>query len=186
MEGLWWRGGAGYPTPARTHLEFAMRRFLPALVILGTVAAQPAFAQKHCAAPADQSAFEVQALRTHLRVLAIHCADESRWSAFVGKFQADLTANDKAVNAWFKRRFGGRAQPEADKFVTDLANAISTGNTVLGGDLCPHDGHMFSEAMALRSGTDLAPYAAAKDLVPASVEICPGEHPVAAKPAVKH
>lgn len=162
-----------------------MRRFLPALALLGAFAAQPALAQKHCSAPADQAAFEVQALRTHLRVLAIHCADEARWSAFVGKYQADLTANDKAVTAWFKRRFGGRGQPESDKFVTDLANAISTGNTVLGGDLCPHNGLLFTEAMALRSGADLAPYAAAKDVVPATVQVCPGEHPAAAKPVVK-
>ncbi len=162
-----------------------MRRFLPALLVLGAVAAQPAWAQKHCVAPADQTAFEVQALRTHLRVLAIHCADESRWSSFVGKYQADLTANDKAVTAWFKRRFGGRGQQEADRFVTDLANAISTGDTVLGGDLCPHDGTMFVEAMMLRSGADLAPYAAAKDLIPASVEICPGERVPAEKPAAK-
>ncbi|MEI7714094.1 MAG: hypothetical protein WCI94_21850 [Rhodospirillales bacterium] len=162
-----------------------MRRILPALLVLGAFAASPALAQKHCVAPADQAAFEVQALRTHLRVLAIHCADEARWASFVGKYQADLSANDKAVTAWFKRRFGGRAQPESDKFVTDLANAISTGNTALGGDLCPHNGQMFVEAMALRSGADLAPYAAAKDVVPASVEICPGEKAPVAKPVAK-
>ena len=162
-----------------------MRRILPALLILGAFAAQPALAQKHCLAPADQAAFEVQALRTHLRVLAIHCSQEARWAAFVGKYQADLSANDKAVTAWFKRRFGGRGQQESDRFVTDLANAISTGNTVLGGDLCPHDGQMFTEAMALRSGADLAPYAAAKDTVPTSVDICPGEKAPAAKPVAK-
>ncbi len=162
-----------------------MRRILPALLLLGAFAAQPALAQKHCIAPADQAAFEVQALRTHLRVLAIHCTDEGRWAAFVGRYQADLTVNDKAVTAWFKRRFGGRAQQEGDRYSTDLANAISAGNTVLGGDLCPHDGQMFAEAMALRSGADLSSYAAAKDVVPAGFEVCPGEKAPAAKPAAK-
>ena len=171
-----------------------MRRYLPALAILGAIAAQPALAQKRCALPADQAAFEVHALNTHLRVLAIGCSDDARYAAFVRKFQPDLAANETYVTAWFKRRYGGRAQAEHDRFVTDLSNGVSDGHTVLGGDLCPHDGIMFTEAMALRTGADLAPYAAAKDLIPPTVEVCNGQQaggakapakPVA-KPAVKH
>jgi hypothetical protein len=162
-----------------------MRHTFPVLAILGAIAAQPAVAQNHCALPADQAAFEIHALNTHLRVLAIGCSDDARYAAFVRKFQPDLAANDKAVTAWFKRRYGGRGQFEQDKFVTDLSNAVSDGHTVLGGDLCPHDGMMFTEVMALRSSADLAPYAAAKDLIPPSVEICPGQQAGGAKAAAK-
>jgi len=162
-----------------------MRRYLPVFAIVGAIAAQPALAQKHCAAPADQAAFEVHALNTHLRVLAIGCGDDARYAAFVRKYQPDLVANEKYVTAWFKRRYGGRAQFEQDKFVTDMSNGISDGHTVLGGDLCLHDGTMFTEAMALRSGADLAPYAAAKDLIPPTVEICSGQQAGGAKPAAK-
>jgi hypothetical protein len=162
-----------------------MRRFLPVLAVVGAIAAQPALAQKHCALPADQAAFEVHALNTHLRVLAIGCGDDARYAAFVRKFQPDLSANEKYVTAWFKRRYGGRAQFEQDKFVTEMSNGISDGHTVLGGDLCLHDGFMFTEAMALRTGADLAPYAAAKDLIPPTVEICNGQQAGGAKPAAK-
>ena len=162
-----------------------MRRFLPALAIFGALAAQPALAQKHCAAPADQAAFEVQALRSHLMVLATGCSESDRYNAFVRRYQADLVANDQAVTGWFKRRYGGRGQAEHDRFITDLANAVSNGHSVLGGDVCPRDGLMFAEVLTLRGSGDLPHYAAAKDLVPASVEICAGQPAGGAKPAVK-
>jgi len=159
-----------------------MRRFLPALAIFGALVAQPALAQKHCAAIADQATFEVQALRSHLVVLATGCPETTRYSAFIQKFQPALQANAQALAAWFKRRYGARGQFEHDKFVTDLTNAVSSGATVLGGDFCPHDGLLFDEVMALRSGAELPSYAAAKDLIPVSVEICAGQQ---VKPAPK-
>ena len=159
-----------------------MRRFLPALAIFGALAAQPALAQKHCAAPADRAVFEVQALRSHLVVLATGCPETDRYSAVIRKYQPELQANAQAVAVWFKRYYGARGQFEHDKFVTDLTNAVSGGATVLGGDFCPHNGLLFDEVMSLRSGADLAHYAAAKDLVPASIDICPGPQ---SKPAPK-
>ena len=162
-----------------------MRRFLPVLAVVGAIAAQPALAQKHCALPADQAAFEVHALNSHLRVLAISCSDVARYRAFHTKFQPELEATEKYIAAWFKRRYGGRATSEQNTFVTEMSNGISDGHTVLGGDLCLHDGFMFTEAMALRSGADLAPYAAAKDLIPPTVEICNGQQAGGAKPAAK-
>lgn len=159
-----------------------MRRYLPALAILGAFAAQPALAQKHCPLAADQATFEVQALRSHLVVLATGCPQTEMYKAFVQKYQPTLQANASALTAWFKKRYGARGQFEHDKFVTDLTNAMSSDATVLGGDFCPRDGALFDEVMALRSGTELASYAAAKDLIPASAEICPGP---ATKPAPK-
>ena len=164
-----------------------MRRFLPTLAILGAIAAaQPAFAQKHCAVLADQATFEVQALRSHLVVLATGCPDTELYKAFVEKYKPTLQANAQSLTAWFKKRYGARGQFEHDKFVTDLTNAMSSDANLQGGDFCPHDGRMFDEVMALRSGADLAQYASSKDLIPTSVEICAGQ-PVkpAPKPAPK-
>ena len=157
-----------------------MRRLLPTLAVLGAIAAQPALAQKHCAAPADQAVFEVQALRSRLTVLATGCAETDRYGAVIRKYQPDLQANAAALANWFKRRYGGRGQFEQDRYITDLTNAVSSGAVALGGDFCGHDGLIFAEVMALRSGADLAPYAAAKDLIPASMEACPGQ-PAAAR-----
>lgn len=160
-----------------------MRRLLPVFALLGAFTASPASAERRCLAPVDQAAFEVQALRSHLMVLATSCQDDARYGAFIGKYRPDLVANDQSVTAWFKRRNGARGQQEHDRFITDLANGVSSGSTVLGGDLCPRNGAMFTEVMALRGPADLASYAAAKDLIPPSVEACPGQQSPVTKAA---
>ncbi|MDR3531461.1 MAG: hypothetical protein P4L90_13035 [Rhodopila sp.] len=134
--------------------------------------AQPVLAQHQCTSLADQSAFEVQALRSELMVLATGCHDDDRYNAFIRRYQADLQANERTINAYFQHRYGRAAQVEHDRFVTDLANAISRQGSDLGGDFCPRNGLMFNEVLALESAAELADFAAGKNLVPASVEIC--------------
>jgi hypothetical protein len=149
-----------------------MRRFLVSLVAVGAMTLQPAFAQIQCKSAADQATFEVLALRSELMVLAMGCHDDDQYNAFMHKYQPDLQANEKAIDAYFKRAYGRSAQTEHDRFVTDLANAVSRQGTGLGGDFCPRNGAVFSEVMALPRTTELAEYAAGKDLVPPSLEIC--------------
>jgi hypothetical protein len=149
-----------------------MRRVVSAVVALTMLSAQPVLAQRQCTSLSDQSAFEVQALRSELMVLATGCHDDDRYNAFIRRFQADLQRNERAINAYFQHRYGRAAQTEHDRFVTDLANAISRQGSDLGGDFCPRNGMIFNEVLALQSATELADFAAGKDLVPASVEIC--------------
>jgi hypothetical protein len=42
----------------------------------------------------------------------------------------------------------------------------------LGGDFCPRNGLIFNEVLALDSPAELTDFAAGKNLVPASIEIC--------------
>ena len=163
-----------------------MRRLLPTLAILGAFAAQPALAVTQCASPADQALFDVQELRSHFVVLATGCPNDAAYSAFVGKYKATLLANDQALTAWFKKRYGARGQFEHDQYVTDLTNAMSGDSSRQGSDFCAHDGLMFNEVMALPSGNDLPEYAAAKDLIPASAQACPGTAPKAAPRPAAH
>lgn len=149
-----------------------MHRFVSAVVAVTMLSAQPALAQRQCTSLSDQSAFEVQALRSELMVLATGCHDDDRYNAFIRRFQADLQGNEKAINAYFQHRYGRAAQIEHDRFVTDLANAISRQGSDLGGDFCPRNGLIFNEVLALPSATELAEFAAGKDLVPATVKIC--------------
>jgi hypothetical protein len=167
-------------------VEKIMRHLVIALVALGVAAVPAARAERQCASPADQSAFEVQALRSELMVLAMGCHDDDRYNAFMRRYQPDLMANEKMVDGYFKRTYGRSAQLEHDRFVTDLANAVSRQGTELGSDFCPRNGHVFSEVMALRSPAVLAQYAAGKDLVPHNVDICTAPAPARAasrKPA---
>ena len=76
-------------------------------------------------------------MRSELMVLALGCQDDARYNAVIRRFQADLLANDRAMDAYFKRRYGRSAQFEHDRFVTDLANALSRQGSQLGGDFCP-------------------------------------------------
>jgi hypothetical protein len=149
-----------------------MRRVVSAVAALTMLTVQPVLAQQQCASLSDQSAFEVQALRSELMVLATGCHDDEAYNAFIRRFQADLQGNERAINAYFQHRYGRAGQTEHDRFVTDLANAISRQGSDLGGDFCPRNGMIFHEVLALESATQLAEFAAGKDLVPASVEIC--------------
>src|ERR1700761_601912 len=149
-----------------------MRRVVTAVAALSMLTAQPVLAQQQCTSLQDQSAFEVQALRSELMVLATGCHDDEAYNAFIRRFQADLQGNERAISAYFQHRYGRMGQTEHDRFVTELANAMSRQGSDLGGDFCPRNGMMFHEVLALQSASDLAPYAAGKDLVPASLEIC--------------
>jgi hypothetical protein len=149
-----------------------MRRFVSAAVALTVLSAQPGLAQPRCASMADQSAFEVQALRSEMMVLATGCRDDDRYNAFIRRYQSDLQGNERAINAYFQHRYGRSAQTEHDRFVTDLANAISRQGSDLGGDFCPRNGLIFAEVLSLESATQLGEFAAGKNLIPASVDIC--------------
>jgi hypothetical protein len=160
-----------------------MRRLVSAVTALTMLSAQPVLAQRQCSSVSDQSAFEIQALRSELMVLATGCHEDERYNAFIRRYQSDLQANERAINAYFQHRYGKAAQSEHDRFVTDLANAISRQGSDLGGDFCPRNGLIFNEVLALQSANELTEFAAGKELVPASVEVCA---PMATTAAATH
>ncbi len=149
-----------------------MRRLLSAVTALTILSAQPVLAERQCSSLADQSAFEVQALRSELMVLATGCHDDEQYNAFMHRYQPDLQANERLIVAYFQHRYGRAGQTEHDRFVTELANAMSRQGSDLGGDFCPRNGLMFNEVLALRSAAELQDYVAGKNLVPATVDIC--------------
>jgi hypothetical protein len=116
-------------------------------------------------------------------VLATGCHQDDSYNAFIRKYQVDLMGNEKAVGEVFKRKFGRRGQQEHDRFTTDLANAESSAGMKLGSDFCERNSLIFPEVMALRGPSELTSYAAGKDLVPATLELCPEPKAPAAKAA---
>lgn len=159
-----------------------MRRLFLSLAAAGTLMCQQAAAQMQCLAPNERAAFDVQALRSEVMVLATGCADDTQYNAFITRYKLELQANERDIDAWFKKKFGKRAQSEHDHFVTDLANAQSSAGTRLGSDFCPHNGMIFQEVMALRNGGELPPFAAGKNLVPPSLDFCAEETAQASPP----
>jgi hypothetical protein len=166
------RSDARYATGAIAIKEKHMRRFVSAVAALTILSSQSVLAQPQCSSMADQSAFEVQALRSELMVLATGCHDDASYNAFIRRYQSSLQGNERAIDAYFKHRYGRMGQTEHDRFVTDLANAISRQGSDLGGDFCPRNGLIFNEVLALESASELPDFAAGKDLIPASVSVC--------------
>jgi hypothetical protein len=150
-----------------------MRRLLSTLATVSLLAAQQAHAELDCLRPQERSVVEVAALRSELMVLATGCHQDDRYNAFVRKYQPDLMGNEKAVGEVFKRMYGKRAQQEHDRFTTDLANGESSSGINLGTDFCARNSALFSEVMALQDAAELPAYAAGKDLVPPTVDMCP-------------
>jgi hypothetical protein len=150
-----------------------MRRLLSSLAAMSLLAVQQANAQLECLQPQERSVVEIAALRSELMVLATGCRQDQPYNAFVRKYQADLMGNEKAVADVFKRMYGKRAQTEHDRFTTDLANGESSAGMHLGTEFCARNSLIFNEVMALHSAAELPAYAAGKDLVPATVDLCP-------------
>ena len=150
-----------------------MRRLLSSLAAMSLLAVQQANAQLECLQPQERSVVEIAALRSELMVLATGCRQDERYNAFIRKYQADLMGNEKAVGDMFKRMYGKRGQQEHDRFTTDLANGESSAGMHLGTEFCARNSLIFNEVMALHSAAELPAYAAGKDLVPATVDLCP-------------
>jgi len=162
-----------------------MRRFVLSVAAAACLVSQPALAEMHCLAPAERAAFDVQALRSEMMVLATGCSDDAAYNAFIERYKPALQANERDIAAWFKHRFGKRGQSEHDRFVTDLANAQSSAGTRLGSEFCPHNGMIFQQVMALLDASELPQFAAGQNLVPASLDICAEEVAQAPAPARK-
>ena len=148
-----------------------MRRLFAGL-IASLMIAQPTIAAERCAVSAEQSMFELAALKAELLVVAISCQRNDSYNAFVQRYRTTLMALDKELNAHFKRHNGARWQKVADDFTTEMANARATLASRLGTDLCPRNSALFSEVMSLSGPADLPAYAAGKDLVPAAMTSC--------------
>jgi hypothetical protein len=148
-----------------------MRRHLAALLVAGALHASPALAAG-CVSPDDQATFDVAALKSDLMVLATDCNNDSDYNAVINRFRAELLSNDSELGRYFERVYGPAAQREHDAYITSLANAQADQGIKLGSDFCPRDNALFSEVMALPDSKDLAPYAAGKALVPASLGAC--------------
>lgn len=122
-------------------------------------------AQAHCTSAADESAFDVGALKSELSVLAVQCGDDTEYNHFVERARSVLVHEDGVVNAWYKKMYGRAAQPRYDSFITTQANEQSLAGQHEGSEFCPHWRPVFDEAMAVPVAS-LGEYAAAKNLMP--------------------
>ncbi len=139
-----------------------MRLIASALVIAGLLSGHLAAAQ--CVRPADSSAFEVTGLKTRLMVTALTCQSDAKYNEFVTRYKPELTNEDRDLNGYFSRVHGRNSAKSRDEYVTNLANDEAKTGTRQGSLFCRQNLPIFDEVMALRNGSELASYAAAKSV----------------------
>lgn len=142
------------------------------LAFAGLVGLSAARAAAPCASEPNRALFELEALKSELMVLATDCHDHDQYNAFVQRYQAQLADTEHALDSYFKRAYGKRAQQARDAYVTSLANAQAHLAHAVGQDFCPRNGQLFHEVLALRGPTDLPAFAAGQDLVPSDLGAC--------------
>jgi len=148
---------------------------LSTLVLAALAAATvPVEAAPTCTSPADQSAYEVLALRQEMTLLGTKCGREQEYNKnFVARFQPVLQANARKVLANFRRINGRAGQSRMDTFTTDLVTDMSHQANQQGAEFCPRAAWVINEMNALRSMDELLQYAAVKDFSPAGTSMCP-------------
>jgi hypothetical protein len=152
--------------------RLATGRFAVA-TLLAFATAAPAFAAGQCGMSSARQAFDVQGLKSELMVTALSCNAQERYNAFVAKFRPDLSAEETALNGYFRTTYGRGAQKAHDDYITQLANVQSEKGLKAGTAFCQQRVSMFDEVAVLDNATDLGSYAEAKDIVqPASYETC--------------
>lgn len=153
-------------------MSFLMGRTAAGLTIALLLTGQ-ASAAGQCGISSARQAFDVQGLKTELMVTALSCNAQDRYNAFVEKFRPDLTAEESALNGYFRTTYGRGAQTAHDDYITQLANVQSERGLKAGVAFCQQRISMFDEVAVLTNASDLGGYAEAKDIVqPASYETC--------------
>jgi hypothetical protein len=137
--------------------------------------AVPVSAAPACSSPADQSVYEVLALREQMQLLATaKCRRDQEYNNyFIKRFRPVLQDNDRAELAYFRRVYGGAGQGRKDSFDTELVNVMSQQANTQGAEFCSRAALIINEMNALRKMEELAQYAAVKDLAPPGMSMCP-------------
>jgi len=115
-----------------------------------------------CAKPEDLPPLRTRALQTELMVSALSCGNSKNYNSFVTAFRPELQQQGKAMQAFFKREHGGRAQAETDKFVTQLANLASQRSSKNKAAFCAGTKKLYGEVLALKKPAELKSFVAAQ------------------------
>jgi hypothetical protein len=115
-----------------------------------------------CAKPDDLPPLRTRAFQTELMVSALSCGESKRYNRFVTDFRPELMTQGKAMQAYFKREHGSKAQAETDKFVTQLANLSSQRSSKDKAAFCAGTKKLFGEVLALKKPAELKTFVAAQ------------------------
>ena len=154
-----------------------MRLSFSAAIVAGLLTSHAAFAND-CARPADKTAFDIVGLKSQLMVTALTCAADEKYNSFVVRYRPVLISANNALNGYFGRVFGRRAQAQYDDYITSLANAQSQEGIKHGTLYCSRNIGLFDEVMGLKNPNELGQFAGSKNPVqPIDVVECAAAPP---------
>ena len=159
-----------FQPPTRRHFRRAGQG--ASLLAAALMLLAPSAVAARCANEAEQSVFEVEALKSELMVVGITCKQEDRYNAFMERYKPRLAENYRAFEQHFNRTRGRAGKSATDAYVTNLAQTRGIEAQKLGSDFCLRNPGLFDEVMSLPSPADLPAYAAGKDLIPESLGAC--------------
>lgn len=163
---------SAFQPPIRGRLPRRAGRGASLLAAFALLASPAALAAPRCANEAEQSVFELEALKSELMVVGITCQQEERYNAFMQRYQPKMAENYRAFEQHFNRTRGRAGKSATDSYVTNLAQTRGFEAQKLGSDFCSRNTGLFEEVMALPSAAELPAYAAGKDLIPDSLGAC--------------
>jgi hypothetical protein len=127
-----------------------------------------------CARPSEKQAINISALISELQVITITCHTEDRYNTLIPRLRAALASSEQALETFFARAYGKRAQSMRDNYITELANSQSQLGLKSGDQFCRLNVSVFDEMKPLSTSDQLATYAASKPLQQAlAVDECP-------------
>jgi hypothetical protein len=140
--------------------------------------AAPAAAAPVCEFPTERTAFDIEGLKSQLMVTALACQQQSKYNAFMTRYQPDVAREERNLNAYFKRSYGRQAQKAYDDYISNLANVQEQDGLKAGQAFCDNLPAMFSEVMSLHDSTELHDFANSKMIAqPVSFETCTAPPP---------
>ena len=121
---------------------------------LALAVAAPAIADT-CAQPSERAALELNALQSHLAVVAIRCQQDATYASFVRRHQADLTAAGRTAQTHFRRAYGNAGAARYNMYSTELINAHDQEAARFEGFLCRDNAVLYQQAVAAPSSVEL-------------------------------
>ncbi len=134
------------------------------LFAAGSALPAPAAAQQ-CLRDAERTAFDLRAVQSQMMVVALVCARQDDYNAFVHRHQRGLLGAYQEMTSHFRRLHGPAAgEAERDRYVTELANTQSQDQLRQGDAFCRNMEPLVRWTLAARDTGEVARIPASADL----------------------
>ena len=129
-----------------------------ALAISCVAATAMAQGAAKCARPVEAAALQTAQVQQQLMVAALSCDAIPLYNQFVTAYQKELFAQDKGVQAYFKRLNAKTGTADYHAFKTKMANNSSRTSIAQITDYCTKAKEMFATALAPQNRPTLAAF----------------------------